>query len=48
MTVVSVILDPLSPYDGILTFTTNPLPHMMFSTNPSPTYTENRARGTEN
>jgi len=24
------ILDPLSPYDGILTFSVNPLPHMTF------------------
>jgi len=33
------ILDPLPPYDGILTFSANPLPHMTFSPNPFSQYT---------
>jgi len=44
----SNLFRPPPPSDGILTFLANPLPHMTFSTSPSPTYTVNRARGTAN
>jgi len=36
MTVFWTILDPLHPYDGILTISANPIPHMTFLTNPLP------------
>jgi len=39
---------PPPPYDGVLMFSANPSSYITFSTNPSPTYTVNRARETVN